>query len=78
MQHREQGVVVSGSEIIRLPEVLRIANVSRTTIWRWIKQGDFPAPKQLGGTNSQSIGWHRGDVDEWLNTRPTPHYAHTG
>ena len=30
--------------ILRIPEVVRITGLSKTTIWRRVKSGDFPAP----------------------------------
>lgn len=75
MKPSEASDLVSATAILRLPEVLRITNLSRTTIWRWIKQGEFPAPMQLGGNTSRSIGWRRHDIDDWIATRPTPSYA---
>ena len=34
--------------ILRIPEVVEITGLSRTTIWRRVKSGDFPAPVRLG------------------------------
>ena len=45
------------SRIYRLPDVLKIYNVSKPTIYRWIKQGTFPAPVLLGGPGTRAKGW---------------------
>ena len=37
--------------------------VSRTTIWRWVKAGQFPKPTKLAGT---LLAWKRGELIEWL------------
>ena len=53
--------------ILRMPDVVALVGVSRMTIIRWYQAGTFPRPVQLG---VRSIGWHRDDVDHWLETRP--------
>lgn len=36
--------------------------VSKDTIWRWKRGGDFPAAVKLGGTTTR---WRLGDIEEW-------------
>lgn len=55
------------AEVLRPREAARYVGVSRPTIDRWRNAGKFPKALQLG---AQSIGWRRGDLDEWLNNRP--------
>lgn len=50
--------------ILREPQVVKIAGISRASIWRRVKAGDFPAPFRLGGGNA--IGWKSDEIDEWL------------
>ena len=38
--------------------------VSKATIWRWVKEGRFPRPKQLG---PRVTAWLATDVDGWVN-----------
>lgn len=40
--------------------------LSKPTIWRMRRQGDFPAPMQL---SPGRIGWTRGAIDSWLESR---------
>ena len=37
-------------------------NVSKDTIWRWRRKGEFPAPFKLGGKTTR---WRLSDVEEW-------------
>ena len=37
-------------------------DVSKDSIWRWKRQGDFPAPVKLGGNTSR---WRLADIEEW-------------
>ncbi len=60
------------ARIIRLAEVLVRTGLSRTTIWRKIRSGDFPAPIQLG---KNSVGWPEHEVDAWVADRPRVTYA---
>ena len=53
--------------ILRLPKVLEITGLSRTTVWRQIQAGTFPRPLKLG---PRAVGWPASDIDEWLRNRP--------
>jgi len=53
--------------IIRTTEVLEIVSISRSTLWRKVQSGEFPAPVELG---SNSSGYFEHEVLEWLNSRP--------
>lgn len=47
----------------RLRDVVRISALSRSTIYRRIAEGRFPAPVSLGGKAS---GWAREAVQRWI------------
>ena len=53
-------------QILRLPAVLDAVGVSRTTLWRRVQAGDFPAPVRLGGARARAMGWRRADVERWI------------
>ena len=55
------------SGIVRLPEVMRLTGLSKTTIHRRYRAGSFPRPLRLG---PQSIGWRREEIVEWLDSLP--------
>ena len=57
--------------ILRTPEVVKITGLSKTTIWRRVRSGDFPMPVKLGSLGTRSIGWYESQIREWLATRPT-------
>lgn len=40
-------------------EVLRVARVNRSTLYRWVKKKRFPRKHKSGG-------WLRSDVEKWL------------
>jgi prophage regulatory protein len=51
---------------IRPVEVLRIIGVSRTTLWRMVQAGAFPAPVRI---TDRSRGYLLEDVEAWMNSR---------
>ena len=58
---------------LRFPQVRERTGLSRTTIHRLIKAGDFPAPKSLG---ARAVGWQVSAVRNWCVNRPDAHQRH--
>ena len=56
-----------GDRLLRLPEVLRLTGLSRSTVYRKIKAGEFPRPVKLG---KRAVGWREFEVIAWINGRP--------
>lgn len=52
---------------LRLPEVEFIVGKKRSTIYRDIAAGKFPAPYDLG---SRSVGWLSTEITAWVLSRP--------
>lgn len=47
----------------RMPAVQeRVGGVSRTTIYEWVKKGQFPKPVKIGG---RAIAWRASDLNQW-------------
>jgi prophage regulatory protein len=53
---------------LRLPEVEKAVGKKRSTIYRDIAAGTFPAPYDLG--NSRSVGWLSTEIYAWILNRP--------
>lgn len=51
------------TRLIRLPEVQHRVGLGRSTIYRWMAEGKFPKPTQLGG---YAVAWAEEDVDAWI------------
>ena len=65
MQQRTNSGSVMPYALVDTATLLNMISVSRITIWRWVKAGQFPAPaKLLNGRNY----WYGRDVEDWLNT----------
>jgi prophage regulatory protein len=54
------------------PRMLRILEAStrvglgRSSIWKMVKEGHFPAPRRL---SRRSVGWLELDIEQWLRSR---------
>lgn len=53
--------------VVRLPEVMEITGLSRTTIWRRERDGSFPPPIRLGGEHTRAVGWREADIYDWID-----------
>ena len=50
-------------EIYRMGDLKLMLKVSSSTIYRWISQGVFPRPIQIG---SRSVGWISSEVHSFI------------
>ena len=58
--------------IMRIPEVVALLGISRTTLWRLRCRGEFPQPIRV---SCGVVGWCADDVYDWIEERgwcPTP------
>ena len=53
-------------QVLRPREVCNVLSVSRTTLWRRVRDGSFPAPLRL---SDNIVGWRVADVERWLAER---------
>jgi len=51
---------------MRLPEVIHVCGLSRSTIYDLISRDAFPAQISLGGKN---VAWAASEVSAWMNER---------
>ncbi|MGB3319637.1 MAG: AlpA family phage regulatory protein [Sphingopyxis granuli] len=56
----------SPGRILGIAEVRHETSLGRSTIWRRIKEGSFPAPIPLGGHRK---GWSEREIEEWKARR---------
>ena len=52
--------------VLRRDVVLQQIGVSRSTLWRWFKAGEFPGPIRLGPGR---VGWRADEVAAWIESR---------
>jgi prophage regulatory protein len=63
--HRRRSCITE--RIYKLPEVLAVTRLGRTTLYEKIKRGEFPPPVRLG---ARAIAWRDEDLAAWLSSRP--------
>jgi prophage regulatory protein len=54
--------------LLRLPTVLLVTGLTRSTVYRLMAEHSFPAPVKLA---KRAVGWRQDDVRQWTNGRPT-------
>lgn len=54
--------------LLRRPSVEARTGLSRSTIYDWMKRGDFPQPVKLG---ARLVAWRESDITAWLEARET-------
>jgi prophage regulatory protein len=54
------------SQLLREPDVLQIIQISRSTLWRLVRQGTFPRPLKL---SVGATAWKADEVEDWIETR---------
>lgn len=61
-----QSIVIGCNKILRLPEVMSITGLSRSTIYQRISEEAFPKNINLGG---RAVGWLQEDVSNWIDEK---------
>jgi prophage regulatory protein len=51
---------------LRFSDLQEIIPVSRSTLWRWVRDGSFPSPINLG---PNTRAWREEDIRVWLETK---------
>ncbi|EIF5159954.1 AlpA family transcriptional regulator [Vibrio cholerae] len=52
--------------LIRFREVLTMTGLSRSSLYRFIDENQFPPQVQLGG---RAVAWVEGEVQDWIKMR---------
>ena len=55
-------------KLLRISAVVDKTGLSKRTIYRWIKQGKFPAQFSLG--NSRIVAWNLAHIEKWIQQQP--------
>ena len=53
---------------IRATQLRAITGLSRTTVWRLEKTGQFPQRRKIG---VKSVAWLQSEIVAWMHTRTT-------
>jgi len=52
--------------ILRLPAVMDVTGLGRTTVYEQMAAGRFPKPIKL---SERAVGWLEADIQNWLETK---------
>ena len=52
--------------ILKLPEVVEITSLSKSTIYEYLKTGEFPKQVKL---TKKSVGWRESEIIAFLDSR---------
>lgn len=52
--------------VLRLPQVLPLVGLSKSTLYHYVQHGLFPAPLKLG---IRASGWLAEEVNQWVAER---------
>ena len=56
--------------ILRRPDVERLTQLSKATIYRLMAAGRFPAAIRLG---ERAVAWRATEIEAWIADRPRSH-----
>ena len=54
------------NSILRRPDVEALTGLSRSTIYKWMAEGNFPKPSKLG---PRAVGWPETQIRAWIADR---------
>jgi len=61
--------------LIKLPKVIEITGVSRSSIYAGIKNQSFPAPLKTG---KRAVAWKSSQIQSWIDSLQTNHICNGG
>lgn len=50
--------------VLRRPDVEALTGLSRSTIYKFMKDGTFPKTVKIG---PRAVGWRQTDIEDWLS-----------
>ena len=56
--------------LLRLPMVMRITGLARSTIYKLISQNQFPVPIKL---SKRAVAWLQSEIESWVSSRVRTH-----
>jgi prophage regulatory protein len=57
---------LASTMFLRMPSVMKMTGLGRSTIYRLMAQKQFPCPVRLG---VRAVAWRRSELNEWSQTR---------
>ena len=63
----EHDLIKPSLKLLRMRDLNLEYGLSPASVYRWIGEGEFPAPIRLG---RNSVAWKRDEIEEWASSRP--------
>ena len=63
---------VEPDALLRLPAVVRMTGLARSTIYKYVALNQFPTPVSLLG---RTVAWRFAEIREWTRSRPNAHFV---
>lgn len=54
------------TKLLKLPEVIRLTALSRSSIYAYSSIGEFPKPIPTG---KRAVAWLESEINEWIDTK---------
>ncbi|MGF1826251.1 AlpA family transcriptional regulator [Vibrio splendidus] len=64
MNHNKE--LPASSRLLRLKEVIQVTGISRSSLYKYLNEGQFPPPISLG---ARSVAWIDHEVQAWITTK---------
>ena len=58
----EQIQTTSEKTLLRMKHLTDKLSLSKSTIWLWIRNEEFPKPKKINGVSV----WHKDTIENWI------------
>ena len=58
-------------ELLKIGDIREKINVSYSTLYRWMDDGNFPKPLVMGkGEKNTTTRWLKSEIEDWFSNRP--------
>jgi prophage regulatory protein len=57
---------MTAQPLLRLPAVIQMTGLARSTIYKLMAEGQFPGSRKL---SQRSVAWSSADVAQWIESR---------
>jgi prophage regulatory protein len=68
--HMAEHTMAAQPMLLRLPMVMRITGLARSTIYKLISQNQFPVPVKL---SKRAVAWLPSEIESWVSSRVRTH-----
>ena len=62
-------IAIAGLRFLKQAEVMKLTGYSRSSLYRLMHAGEFPAALRFGGKVGGSLRWRADDIEAWIASR---------